>query len=134
MSACVFCRLAAKEIPADIIYENDQVICFLPEKMEVFGHTLIVPKKHYADLYDIPESVLAELIGVAKKLALSYRQKINATGMNLLHASGRDGQQTVFHFHFHLLPRFRDDGLNTWPKLATVKVSRRELAEKLREK
>ena len=114
-----------------VIYENDKVICFLPKELEVYGHTLIVPKKHYADLYDIPEDVLCDLVKVTKKLTLTYKKKINATGMNLIHASGVDGQQSVFHFHFHLLPRFKNDNLNTWPKLPKVKIDKNELLKKL---
>jgi len=83
-------------------------------------------------LYDIPSDILADLVRVAQKLTLEYKQKIGATGMNLLHASGKDGQQSVFHFHFHLLPRFKDDGLDTWPNLAKIEVDKDELLGKLR--
>ena len=91
-----------------------------------------MPKQHYADLYDIPTSMLADLVKVAQKLTKEYRQRIGATGMNLMHASGRDGQQSVFHFHFHLLPRFKNDGLNTWPNLPKIEIDRDELYAKLR--
>lgn len=132
MKNCIFCQIANKIAPAKIIFENENIICFLPNNIEVYGHTLIAPKKHYADLYDISANVLSELIRVAQKLTLSYKKKINATGMNLLHASGKDGQQSVFHFHFHLLPRFKIDGLNTWPLLEKIEVDRDELWKKLR--
>lgn len=132
MSNCIFCQIAERKAPAKIIYENENVICFLPKKVEVYGHTLVVPKKHYADLYDIPVEILCDLVKVAQKLTLEYKKKIGATGMNLMHASGKDGQQSVFHFHFHLLPRFKDDGLDTWPNLAKIEVDRDKLLEKLR--
>jgi histidine triad (HIT) family protein len=132
MNNCIFCQIINKQAPARIVYEDEDVICFLPKKVEVYGHTLIVPKQHYADLYDIPENVLCDLVKMAKKLTLVYKEKINATGANLMHASGIDGQQSVFHFHFHLLPRFKDDELDTWPKLPKIEVDKDELLKKLR--
>ena len=131
MKNCIFCRIIKKEVPAIIVYEDKDVICFLPNKIEVYGHTLIVPKKHYVDLYDIPEEILCKLNTVAKKLTLAYKKKINATGVNLMHASGKDGQQSVFHFHFHLLPRFKNDGLNTWPKLPKINIDADDLLKKI---
>ncbi len=132
MENCIFCKIVNKEIPADIIYEDDDVICFLPKDIEVYGHTLVVPKKHYVSLDDIPADVLSELIKVAQKLTLEYKKKIGATGMNLLHASGADAQQEVFHFHLHLFPRFENDGIDTWPRLEKVEIKREELWKKLR--
>jgi len=132
MSDCIFCQIVDRKAPAKIIYENENVICFLPKKPEVYGHTLVVPKKHYADLYDIPPDILCELVKVSQKLTLEYKEKINATGINLMHTSGKDGQQSVFHFHFHLLPRFKGDGLDIWPNLVKIEVDRNELWEKLR--
>ena len=110
------------------------MICFLPIDVEVYGHTLIVPKRHYADLYDISPKDLCELAKAAKKLTLNYKKKIGSTGVNLMNASGKDAQQSVFHFHFHLLPRFKDDGLNTWPDLPKIKVNRDKLWRKLKAK
>jgi Diadenosine tetraphosphate (Ap4A) hydrolase and other HIT family hydrolases len=132
MNSCKFCQIINRQIPSWIVYENEKVICFLPQKIEVYGHTLVASKQHYADLYDIPEDILCELIKVSKKLTIAYKEKINATGMNLMHASGVDGQQSVFHFHIHLLPRFKDDKLNTWPNLPKIKINKDELLQKLR--
>jgi len=131
MDNCKFCQIINRQIPSWIVYENEKVICFLPQKLEVYGHTLIMPKQHYADLYDVPEDVLCELIKVSKKITIVYKDKINSTGMNLMHASGIDGQQSVFHFHIHLLPRFKDDKLNTWPNLPKIETNKNELLEKL---
>ena len=116
-----------------VVYETDKVLCFLPKKIEVYGHTLIIPKKHFADIYDISEEILSELATVSKKLAIAYKEKIGATGINLVHASGRDGEQSVFHFHFHLLPRFQNDGLKTWPQLPKTEVDAEELFKKLKD-
>lgn len=132
MNDCIFCKIVSKKEPALVVYETDDVLCFLPNKIEVYGHTLIIPKKHFADLYDIPEEILSELAKVSKKLALAYKEKIGATGANLMHASGKDGEQSVFHFHFHLLPRFKDDGLKTWPRLPKIEMNAEELLKKLR--
>ncbi len=132
MDNCKFCQIINRKIPSWIVYENEKVICFLPKKLEVYGHTLIVPKQHYTDLYDIPEDILCELIKVSKKITIAYKEKINATGMNLMHASGVDSQQSVFHFHIHILPRFKDDKLDTWPNLPKIETDKDELLEKLR--
>lgn len=132
MNDCIFCQIVDRKAPAKIIYENENVICFLPKKVEVYGHTLVVPKKHYADLYDIPADILGDLVKVAQKLTLEYKQKINATGMNLMHASRKGGQQSVFHFHFHLLPRFKNDGLDAWPNLPKKDFNADEIWQKLK--
>ena len=132
MNICKFCQIINRKIPSWIVYENEKVIAFLPDQLEVYGHTLVAPKQHYADLYDVPEDILCELIKVSKKITIAYSEKISATGMNLMHASGVDGQQSVFHFHIHLLPRFKKDKLNTWPNLPKIKTDKDELLEKLR--
>ena len=132
MENCIFCKIINKESPADIIYEDEDVICFLPRDIEIYGHTLVIPKKHYVNLYDIPADILSKVMEIARKLTLEYKKKIGATGMNLLHASGAEAHQSVFHFHLHLFPRFENDGLNTWPKLEKIEIDRKELWQKLR--
>lgn len=132
MDNCIFCQIIRNEKPAKIIYENENVLCFLSKEIEVYGHTLIVPKQHFQDLYDIPQDVLCRLMEVVQLLTKEYKTKVGSTGVNVLHASGKDGQQSVSHFHFHLFPRFKDDGLDTWPNLAKKDFNSDEMWQRLK--
>jgi histidine triad (HIT) family protein len=132
MPDCVFCAIVERRAPALIIHENANVVSFLSIRPYVYGHTLIAPKSHHADLYDVPTAQLAHLIEEARILALHYRKRVGAVGANLLHASGAAAQQSVFHFHFHLLPRFTDDGHDAWPHLPGARESREEMQAALR--
>jgi histidine triad (HIT) family protein len=114
---CVFCKIVAGTTDALVIHEDDRVISFLPLEPTVAGHTLLVPKAHHADIYSMPEELLADLIASCKTHAVRWRDQIGATGVNVLHASGVAAEQSIFHFHLHLFPRFPDDGLTTWPTL-----------------
>jgi histidine triad (HIT) family protein len=91
----------------------------------------VAPKAHYPDLYTAPEALLVRLIVAVKKLAIHYNDRIGSSGVNVLHASGVPAQQSVPHLHIHLIPRFDDDGLDTWPKLPALQVDKDELLEKL---
>jgi histidine triad (HIT) family protein len=114
---CVFCRIVERTADALIIDEDDRTLSFLALEPAVSGHTLLVPKAHHADVYAIPEDLLAALVASCQLHARRWREQVGSTGINILHASGVDAEQSVFHFHFHLLPRFAHDGLRTWPAL-----------------
>jgi len=129
---CVICDLTAERLPRWIVYETENLICFLPLEMNAYGHTVIAPKAHWADLYDIPASLLQELTVAAKRLAVHYGEALGATGVNLLHASGGDAGQSVKHFHLHLLPRFAGDGLDAWPPLTVVSEDKDAMLPRLR--
>lgn len=124
---CIFCKIVERTAESLIIYEDDRTLSFLPFEPEVVGHTLIVPKAHYADVYSIPEDLLSALIASCKTVALRWRDQLGSTGINILHASGADGEQSIFHFHFHLFPRFTHDGLRTWPSLPRPGQTREEM-------
>ncbi len=131
MKNCVFCEISQGRRDSHVIYQTDEVICFLPLTPQAYGHTIIAPKQHFADIYTIPEVILTSLTAVTKTLALHYKEQINATGVNLLHASGISAQQSVFHFHVHLIPRFENDGLNLWPEFPPKTFNVDELLKKL---
>lgn len=76
MENCVFCKIINKEIPSYIVYENEMVLAIFAKEMEVYGHTLVIPKQHYQDIYDIPEDVLAEIIKAVKKIGSIYTEKL----------------------------------------------------------
>ena len=132
MNECVFCDIVNNKIPSWIIYQNKEVICFLPKLPEVYGHTIIAPKQHVTDIYTAPEPILENLMVVAKKLAIHYKTQIGASGINLLHASGTSAQQSVLHFHLHLIPRFANDGLNTWIEFPSASFDKNEMLKEMK--
>jgi histidine triad (HIT) family protein len=111
---CVFCRIVRGEMKSWTVYEDDHVQAFLDINPVSEGHTLIIPKEHYETMYDVPASTLEKIIVVAKTLAQAYERRLGVTAVNVLHASGKAAQQSVFHFHLHLVPRHVNDGLNLW--------------------
>lgn len=111
---CVFCRIVRGMEPSWTVYEDDLVKAFLDINPASEGHTLIIPKKHYETIYTIPDEELGRIMVVAKKIAKVYRKALQVNAVNVLHASGREAQQDVPHFHIHLVPRRRGDGLNLW--------------------
>ena len=114
MKECIFCEIVSKKASAKIIFENEIVLAFKPLHQISKGHTLVVPKKHFESIFDIDKDILEKLIAVSKDLSEQLVKEHNATGINLLHASGKDAQQSVFHFHFHIVPRYKNDGLDLW--------------------
>ncbi len=114
MNDCIFCKTNNKEVSAKIVFENDDVSAFAPIKQVSKGYTLVVPKNHFESIFDIDKNTLEKLIAVSKDLSEQLVKENNATGINLLHASGKDAQQSVFHFHLHIVPRYENDGLDLW--------------------
>ncbi len=105
MEDCIFCKIIAGKSQCWKVYEDDLVIAFFDIYPACEGHTLVVPKKHYKNIYDVPEKYLKRIMVVCKKLAIHYKKTLGVKAVNLIHGSGKDAQQDVFHFHFHLIPR-----------------------------
>ncbi len=116
MEDCIFCKIIKKEAKADIIFEDEMFLAFKPLKPITEGHVLLVPKNHFENLFDIDDEILKNLIITGKKIASGMIKENNATGVNLLHASGKDAQQSILHFHLHIVPRRQNDGLDLWIK------------------
>ena len=132
--SCIFCDIVNKKANASIIFENKKVICFLPKEMEVYGHLLVVPKDHYENIFDISKEDLFEFISVVQDMSNHIKKSLGATGVNILNANGKDADQSVSHLHFHIIPRFKDDGVEAWPPLPCPEIDRDELFNKLRVK
>ena len=113
---CIFCKIINNELPSSKVYEDENVLAFLDVNPVSKGHCLVIPKKHCKDIFDIPEKDLRQVIFVARKIAVAVEKGLNAKGVNVMHASRKEAQQSVFHFHIHVIPRYANDGLNTWPK------------------
>ncbi|MBR4667225.1 MAG: HIT family protein [Butyrivibrio sp.] len=110
MSDCIFCKIANGEIPSNTIFENDDFRVILDNGPATKGHALVLPKKHYADLFEIPEDTLAGAAKVAKEVASVMKDKLGCDGLNLVQNNGATAGQTVLHFHLHIIPRYKDDG------------------------
>ena len=109
---CLFCKIASGEIGSEKVYEDDHVIVFLDIFPLAPGHTLIVPKKHYDTLNNTPDSVLARLISASKQTSRALTRAFNCEGINLFQNNGKAAGQEIHHAHFHVVPRFVDDGLS----------------------
>lgn len=108
MSDCIFCKLANGEIPSYTVYEDDHFRVILDLSPASPGHMLILPKEHYADLYDIEEETAARAMKLAKKLAGHMTEVLKCDGFNLVQNNHEVAGQTVFHFHMHLIPRYKN--------------------------
>ena len=112
---CIFCKIAAGEIPSKTIYEDDIVRVILDLGPATKGHALILPKEHADNLYELSDETAAHVIKVAKKMSVVMKDKLCADGFNLVQNNGEVAGQTVMHFHLHLIPRYENDGQNiTW--------------------
>jgi len=112
MENCIFCKIVNNEAKSWTVYEDDYVKAFFDISAASLGHTLIKQKKHFENIYDIPEDELFRIIAIAKKLALVYKKALGINDIQILHCSGKNAQQDVFHFHIHLIPRKPGDNIN----------------------
>jgi histidine triad (HIT) family protein len=113
---CIFCAIANKQIPANIIYEDERVLAFLDINPLTEGHTLVIPKYHAENIFDISKEDLKHISVVAQKIANRMKEVIYAEGVDLVQASGQAADQQVPHFHLHIIPRKDGDqlGLHEW--------------------
>lgn len=107
---CIFCRLIAGEIPSTLVYEDEFTLAFLDIAPIIKGHTLVIPKAHYDTLTAAPPQVIAACIATVQRVAQAQMTAMQADGVNLHQASGAAAGQVVPHLHFHVIPRFRNDG------------------------
>ena len=111
----IFTRIINREIPADIVFEDETVIAFFTIEPINPGHTLVVPKAPFVNLLDGDEAVLGHMTAIAKKISNALIAGGFATGITLIMNNGVDGGQEVFHAHMHVVPRFADDNAFTKP-------------------
>lgn len=131
---CIFCRIIKREEPARIVAETDHAIAIFPLGMVTFGHTLVIPKNHVADLFDARWEDLSDAMWLAKDVSQRLKDTLDCAGMNLIQSSGECATQTVNHIHFHLVPRNENDRWHEqkgwfWPR--SMKPSGEELDELL---
>lgn len=109
---CVFCKIINNEIPCYKVYEDDQVIAFLDISQVTHGHTLVVPKKHYENIFVLDEAIAGELYKAVVKVSNILKKGLNLTDLNIINNNGPVAGQTVNHYHIHLVPRYSDDSVS----------------------
>jgi histidine triad (HIT) family protein len=108
---CIFCKILAGDLPALIVDEDERTIAFMDIAPATRGHALVIPRAHSTDLLSIEPADLAAVALAAQRLATRAEARLGADGVNLLNSCGRAAWQTVFHFHVHVIPRYKDDPL-----------------------
>ena len=131
---CIFCKIAAGEIPSATLYEDDDFRVILDIEPASKGHALILPKEHYANLYELDDELAAKAMVLAKKMIMKLTAILGCDGYNVVQNNGTVAGQTVFHFHMHLIPRYQGDGVKLgWKQGTLTDEVKEEILTKIRE-
>jgi histidine triad (HIT) family protein len=127
---CKFCKIARKEMSASRIYEDERVMAFLDIRPLNEGHALVIPKKHYETIFDIPDEEIGHLYKIVKKVACAVKEGVNAEGITISQHNGKAAGQVIFHLHVHVIPRYEGQKLPRREEALTFpEASRKELEE-----
>jgi histidine triad (HIT) family protein len=123
VNSCAFCNIARKQAPASFVYEDENVLAFLDIRPLNEGHTLVVPKEHYATIFEAPEELVAHLHRIVKRVALAVRESTKADGISIIQQNGKAAGQEIFHLHVHVIPRYEGQKL---PRFGEISEADRE--------
>ncbi len=130
---CIFCKIAAGEIPSATLYEDDEFRVILDLGPASKGHALILPKEHYRNLYDIDEETAAKAMKLAKKMVKKMTDVLGCDGYNVVQNNEPCAGQTVFHFHMHLIPRYEGDNVGlSWTTGELTEEVKNEILQKIK--
>lgn len=124
--SCIFCKISDGQTPCMKVYEDEWTIAFMDIAKDVDGHILVIPKKHVENILDCDTDTLNRVVNTVKVVSNYLVNKCGYDSVNILNASGESAGQSVSHFHIHIIPRKKDDGINAWPNLPG---SKREIGE-----
>jgi histidine triad (HIT) family protein len=122
-NTCIFCKTVRKEAAASLVYEDEQVLVFMDIRPVSEGHTLVIPKQHYEDIYDTPEELVACTHKITKLIAIAVKKATNADGISIVQQNGKAAGQDIFHLHIHVIPMF---GGRKMPHFGELTVASRE--------
>lgn len=134
MADCIFCKIIAGEIPAYKVYEDDEVLAFLDIEPVNPGHVLVVPKKHFESLFDLPDDLARQIVSVIKKITPAILAGAGASGFNLGLNNGSVAGQAIAHLHWHIMPRVAGDGYKLWLGRPYNAGEAEEILRKIKEK
>jgi len=130
---CIFCNIVKGKEKAEILFENNSTISFLDIRPLNFGHSLVIPKKHYENFYDVTEEDLHSVIKATQFVTSAIKNRLIPDGINIISNNGSSAGQTIYHFHFHIIPRFKNDQFTFRPQFKDYSEGMmREFADKIR--
>ena len=132
MSDCIFCKIASGEIQGMRVYEDVETLAFMDLAKDVDGHVLVIPKKHCKNILDCDAETLSAVMNTVKKVSLHLTEKCGYDGVNLLNASDESAGQSMPHFHIHIIPRRKNDGIDAWPAFEGAKEEIADVFERIR--
>jgi histidine triad (HIT) family protein len=131
---CIFCKIVARKAPVSTLYEDDMVMAFMDIRPLSVGHSLVIPKAHYVDIFDIPAKDLAAVIVASKAVAAAVKKATGADGISIIEQNGKAAGQDVFHLHVHVVPRFAGVKLPAFSDLKMVERSELDaMAQKIKQ-
>lgn len=134
MENCIFCKIAAGSIPSATLFENEEFRVILDLGPASKGHALILPKEHHSNIYEIPEELIGKAMILAKKMATVMTKALDCDGFNIVQNNGETAGQTVFHFHMHLIPRYKGDQVKlTWTPGELDEQVKEEILKKVKD-
>jgi len=131
MNECIFCKIIAGELPSSMVYEDEHTVAFLSKPRLVNGHTLVVPKKHCADFSTADPECLKSVLATTQMIVKGVLKATGADGCNVSTNNGAAAGQTIFHLHWHIVPRFENDGFTSWPHSVYADGEAEKTAEKI---
>ncbi len=133
-ASCIFCKIAAKQAPSSVVYEHGEILVFLDIRPLNLGHTLVIPKAHYVDIFDIPQATLCQVHLTSKKVAPAIKKATGADGISIIQQSGKAAGQDIFHLHVHVVPRFEGQKLPRFSELKEVdRATLEDMAQKIKQ-
>jgi histidine triad (HIT) family protein len=117
VESCIFCRIAQKQVPASLVFEDEKVMAFLDIRPLNEGHTLVIPKAHYESIFDIPQDLIAYLHEVTKQVAIAVEKATKADGLSIVQQNGEAAGQEILHLHIHIIPRYQGQELPSPSKI-----------------
>jgi histidine triad (HIT) family protein len=136
MSAtCPFCGIVSGKVPASIVYENSNVVAFMDLNPTTVGHTLVVPREHWENINEVPESALANIFSVVKRISAAVKKTVDADGIKIIQLNGRAAGQVVMHLHIHVIPAFSKTKVQVGHRGRSMPERKEldEMAQKIRE-
>ena len=117
---CPFCNIVSGQAPASIVYEDATVLAFMDLNPTSIGHTLVIPRAHWENMYEIPEKTLCKIAPIVKRVCVAVKKTVDAEGISILQLNGKAAGQVVMHFHIHVIPRFKKDAISQGPEAMAV--------------